>query len=284
MYELLQHNRLVVPHLPHCKVSLQSSVSYGEVFYINSNDRPYTFKLSIHTLGKQEKALYFMCQNFAGKVDWVNKLEEVIKSCPTNLAPVDLSSVTMERKLVCSLPPPEEVLAAIQLGDALVVGTTLGLAVVKEGVVVKCEGIDTAVHMMYHIHSLNLLLVLATGEDGLYSQLVTLNTRSLLSGSGTLNPDSLPEVFKCHIFSCLELSLGTVFLCAANDHLVTILEWSHNRGHFVMRNKFSTDQPTRSIHFTDHSVLVGTSKFYEIDLKNFAAEEFLDISHPGIQK
>ena len=77
---------------------------------------------------------------------------------------------------------------------------------------------------------------------------------------------------------------GRVYLCAANDHLVTILEWSSKRGHFVLRNKFSTDQPTKAIHFTDHSVLVGTSKFYEIDLKNFSAEEFLALTNPGIQK
>ena len=86
----------------------------------------------------------------------------------------------------------------------------------------------------------------------------------------------------CMVFN---ISLqGRVYLCAANDHLVTILEWSSKRGHFVLRNKFSTDQPTKAIHFTDHSVLVGTSKFYEIDLKNFSAEEFLDLTNPGIQK
>ena len=39
-------------------------------------------------MGKLEKAVYFMCQNFSSKVDWVNKLEEVIKSSPANLAPV----------------------------------------------------------------------------------------------------------------------------------------------------------------------------------------------------
>lgn len=53
---------------PHCRVSLQSSVSYGEVHYINTTDRPYTFKLSLHSLGKPEQALYFMCQNFSVKV------------------------------------------------------------------------------------------------------------------------------------------------------------------------------------------------------------------------
>ena len=75
-----------------------------------------------------------------------------------------------------------------------------------------------------------------------------------------------------------------MYLCAANDHLVTILEWSQKRGDFVLRNKFSTDQPTKAIFFTDNSVLVGTSKYDEIDLKNFSAEEFLDLSHPGIQQ
>eukprot|EP00092_Neocalanus_flemingeri_P040694 GFUD01044305.1.p1 GENE.GFUD01044305.1~~GFUD01044305.1.p1 ORF type:complete len:1862 (+),score=644.25 GFUD01044305.1:78-5663(+) len=269
--------------LPHCRVSLQSSVSYGEVFYISSTDRPYTFKLSMHTLGKQEKAMYFMCQNFAGKVDWVNRLEEVIKSSPANLAPLDTREIAVSRQVVCSLPPPEEVMAVVRLGDLLVVGTTQGLAQVREGVVVKCEGINTPVHMMQHIKSLN-LLVLATGGDGLASQLVTVNTRFVQSASGPLQLDSLPEVTKCHIFSCMETTQGKVYLCAANDHLVTIMEWSHKRGHFVLRNKFSTDQHTRTIHFTDHSVLVGTSKFYEIDLKNFSAEEFLDLSHPGIQK
>lgn len=270
--------------LPHCRVSLQSSVSFGEVFYINTTDRPYTFKLSIHTMGKQEKAMYFMCQNFSGKVDWVNRLEEVIKSSPANLVcPQESTENAVTRNVVCSLPPPEEVLAAVSVGDILVVGTTQGLALVKEGMVVKCEGISTPVHLMQHIQSLN-LLVLATGGDGLPSQLVILPTRPVLSVSGHLQPECLPEVTKCHIFSCMESPQGKVYLCAANDHLVTIMEWSHKRGHFVLRNKFSTDQHTKTIHFTDHSVLVGTSKFYEIDLKNFSAEEFLDLSHPGIQE
>jgi len=134
--------------LPHCRVSLQSSVSYGEVFCINSTDRPYTFELNIHTLGKQEKAMYIMCQNFAGKVDWVNRLDEVIKSCPSNLAPVDSTETAVSRRVVCSLPPPEEVLAVVRLGDTFVVGTTQGLSVVKEGVVVRYEGVNTPVHMM----------------------------------------------------------------------------------------------------------------------------------------
>ena len=300
--------------LPHCTVSLQSSVSFAEVmlsgtsfcltscnaqvYHINYTDRPYTFKLSVHTVGKLEKALYFMCQNFSSKVDWVNRLEEVIKSSPSNLSPVKTES-TVTRAVVASLPPPDEVLAVVRVEDVLVLGTTQGLATVRDGKVVSVEGLQTPVHILQHIPSLHLLL-LATGGDDLPGQLLTLDTRPVLSGSGRVEPRPVPDITRSHIFSSSENSQvrhetasqlstrprvqGKVFLCAANDHLVTILEWSHKRGDFVLRNKFSTDQPTKSIFFTENSVLVGTSKYYEIDLKNFSAEEFLDLCHPGIQK
>ena len=53
----------------------------------------------------------------------MNKLEEQIKSSPANLAPVKTES-SVARQLVCSLPPPEEVLAAVVLDGEVVVGTS----------------------------------------------------------------------------------------------------------------------------------------------------------------
>ena len=249
---------------------------------INTTDRPYTFKLTIHTMGKLEKAMYFMCQNFSSKVDWVNKLEEVIKSSASNMAPVKTES-TVTRAVVCSMPPPEEVLAVVRVDDTLVLGTTQGLATVQDGTVVPVQGVHSPIYLMSHLPSLH-LLVMITGDGDTAGQLVTLDTRPVLSRSSPVETVAIPDIDRCHIFSCKETKQGKIFVCAANEHLVTILEWSHKRGHFVLRNKFSTDLPTKSIFFTDQSVLVGTSKFYEIDLKNFAAEEYLDLSHPGIQK
>ena len=80
----------------------------AHTFVTSHHSRPYTFKLTIHTMGKLEKAIYFMCQNFSSKVDWVNKLEEVIKSSPANLAPIK-TEASVTRAVVASLPPPEEV-------------------------------------------------------------------------------------------------------------------------------------------------------------------------------
>jgi citron Rho-interacting kinase len=212
----------------------------------------------------------------------VNRLEEVIRSSPHNLSvPQHGLPEGSTRRLVCSLPPPQEVLAAAKVGERLVLGTTQGLACLTPEGVTHCQGIDTPVHRLHHLASLN-LLVLATGGDGLPSQLVVVSSLSLTS---PLHPTAVtPELARCHTFACLETNQGKVFLCAVSEDLVVILEWSARRGSFVLRNKFSTDQPTAAIHFTDHSVLVGTTKFYEIDLKNFSAEEFLDLAHPGIKE
>ena len=66
-----------------------------------------------------------------------------------------------------------------------------------------------------------------------------------------------PELATCHTFAAQESSKGKVFLCATSEDLVVIMEWSAKRGAFVLRNKFSTDQPCRAIEFTEQTVLVG---------------------------
>ena len=43
--------------LPHCRVSVQSSVAYTEVYNLSTVDRPYTFKLTVQTQGQPEKVL-----------------------------------------------------------------------------------------------------------------------------------------------------------------------------------------------------------------------------------
>ena len=88
--------------LPHCRVSVQSSVAYTEVFHLSTVDRPYTFKLTVQTQGQPEKVpnifcvntlicpfqvLYLMCRSFAAKVEWVNKVEASLRTSAHNLTP-----------------------------------------------------------------------------------------------------------------------------------------------------------------------------------------------------
>jgi len=272
---------------PHCRVSVQSSVAYTEVYYVSATDRPYTFKLTVHTTGKSEKAVYLMCHNFAAKVEWVNRLEEVIKSSPNNLTPVPACSQEKAKELIAALPAHNEILSMDYIGNIVVIGTTKGLLTrdmdSETGELRTLEGIDVPVHKIKYIQAIQ-SLVLATGSDtSTGSQLVTVCARAVAAGT-TLYPTSVPEFSQCHIFSAHTTKKNHVYLCAANKHMVSIFEWSFKRGEFVIRNKFSTDKYTGCIYFTEHSVLVGTNKFYEIELKTFAAEEFLDTADPAIKR
>jgi len=262
-----------------CRVSVQSSVTHNEVLMMSTTDRPYTFKLTAHSSGKPEKVIYLMCNNFSTKVEWVNKLEEVIKSCPANLVlPEEIGNI-VSRRLLCSLPPTEEILSVCQVDDLILLGSSQGLGVLTAELgLVNCGGVSCPVTRVQHVKSLNMLVLISGGD------LSTVTCRGLTLSSPTVKPEKVQDISNCHTFSAAETEIGKVFLCAANEHLVVILEWSPRRGEFVLRNKFSTDQYTSCIHFTHHSILVGTTKFYEIDLKNFSAEEFLDLSNPGIKE
>ena len=76
-------------------------------------------------------------------------MEEVIKSSSANLAPVK-TDTTVSRAVVASLPPPDEVLAVVRVEDILVLGTSQGLAIVREGKVVSVEGLQTPVHILQY--------------------------------------------------------------------------------------------------------------------------------------
>ncbi|XP_023331353.1 citron Rho-interacting kinase [Eurytemora carolleeae] len=272
---------------PHCRVSVQPSVSFSEVYYVSASDRPYTFKLTVHVTGKSEKAVYLMCKNFAQKVEWVNRLEEVITSSPSNMVPIPDGCNEHCKELIAAVPADTEILAMDTVGDVVLIGTTKGLLIRdlsnEVGELRSIEGVDVPVHRIKYIKSIQSVL-LATGSDGSTgSQLVMVCARAVQAGS-TVHPEPVPEISHCHIFAANENSKGHVYLCAANKHQVSIFEWSPKRAGFVIRNKFSTDKYTGCIYFTEHSVLVGTTKFYEIDLKNFSAEEFLDTCDPGIKR
>ncbi len=72
-----------------------------------------------------------------------------------------------------------------------------------------------------------------------------------------------------------------VFLCAATQDRVKLFKWN-NSGSFVLRKELIVSETCSCIHFARHSVLVGCDRFYEVDLGNYAAEEFLDASDSSL--
>ena len=79
----------------------------------------------------------------------------------------------------------------VKVGKETVVGTSQGLALLTPEGLVHCKGLDTPVHSLHYLESLH-LLVLATGGDGLPSQLLSIFP---LSPSLTLTPVQVIRYF-----------------------------------------------------------------------------------------
>ncbi|CAF92350.1 unnamed protein product, partial [Tetraodon nigroviridis] len=92
-------------------------------------------------------------------------------------------------------------------------------------------------------------------------------------------PDLSPFVFEtvkgCHLFSSGKIDNGTC-ICAAMANKITILRHNESLNKFCIRKEIETSEPCSCIHFTGYSIIIGTNKFYEIEMKQYVLEEFLD--------
>ncbi|KAB1255412.1 Citron Rho-interacting kinase [Camelus dromedarius] len=77
---------------------------------------------------------------------------------------------------------------------------------------------------------------------------------------------------------------GGLCICAATPSKVVVLRYNENLSKYCIRKpplcplsqEIETSEPCSCIHFTNYSILIGTNKFYEIDMKQYTLEEFLD--------
>ncbi|XP_045467164.1 citron Rho-interacting kinase-like [Harmonia axyridis] len=72
--------------------------------------------------------------------------------------------------------------------------------------------------------------------------------------------------------------------CVANPKVLAIVGYVDNEKEFVPLRLLDTAEPTNTVLFTDHSIIVGADKFFEIDINTFKAEEFLDTSNPKMKQ
>lgn len=67
-------------------------------------------------------------------------------------------------------------------------------------------------------------------------------------------------------------------VCVATPKQLVIIKYNLDTDNFVPVRILDTAEPTSCVLFTENSVIVGTDKFFEIDLATYEADEFLDFS------
>ncbi|XP_064548386.1 citron Rho-interacting kinase [Drosophila montana] len=79
-----------------------------------------------------------------------------------------------------------------------------------------------------------------------------------------------------------ENALDSVAIAATSTRIV-ILRYDHKLHKFKPVRALDTATAVTSIFYTRHSAIVSSDKFYEIDLDNYAAEEFVDLADKTLQ-
>ncbi|XP_008585450.1 PREDICTED: citron Rho-interacting kinase [Galeopterus variegatus] len=171
----------------------------------------------------------------------------------------------------CTLPFSDQV---------VLVGTEEGLYAlnVLKNSLTHVPGIG-AVFQIYIIKDLEKLLMIAGEERALCLVDVKKVKQSLAQSHLPAQPDISPNVFEavkgCHLFAAGKIENG-LCICAAMPSKVVILRYNENLSKYCIRKEIETSEPCSCIHFTNYSILIGTNKFYEIDMKQYTLEEFLD--------
>uniref|UniRef100_A0A2K5PWK2 Citron Rho-interacting kinase n=1 Tax=Cebus imitator TaxID=2715852 RepID=A0A2K5PWK2_CEBIM len=286
--------------LPDGDVSIHGAVGASELANTAKADVPYILKMESHphTTCWPGRTLYLLAPSFPDKQRWVTALESVVAGgrvsrekaeadAVTSLCLLFFFPFTYEKKLLgnsllklegddrldmnCTLPFSDQV---------VLVGTEEGLYAlnVLKNSLTHVPGIG-AVFQIYIIKDLEKLLMIAGEERALCLVDVKKVKQSLAQSHLPAQPDISPNIFEavkgCHLFGAGKIENG-LCICAAMPSKVVILRYNENLSKYCIRKEIETSEPCSCIHFTNYSILIGTNKFYEIDMKQYTLEEFLD--------
>ncbi|KAK1900930.1 Citron Rho-interacting kinase [Dissostichus eleginoides] len=261
--------------LPDGEVTVHGAVGASELINTAKSDITYVLKLESHphTTCWPGQSIYFMAPSFPDKQRWVAVLESVVAGSRGSKDKVDSDALEGDDRLDinCTLPLTDQI---------VLVGSEEGLYalnVIKNSLT-HIPGL-TSVFQIQILKELDKLLMI-TGEDRALCLVEIKKVKQSLSQSHLpAQPDLNPFIFEtvkgCHLFSSGKIDNGTC-ICAAMPNKITILRLNESLNKFCIRKEIETSEPCSCIHSTGYSIIIGTNKFYEIEMKQYVLEEFLD--------
>ncbi|XP_042297786.1 citron Rho-interacting kinase [Sceloporus undulatus] len=270
--------------LPDGDVTVHGAVGATELLNTAKTDVPYILKLESHphTTCWPGRTLYLLAPTFPDKQRWVSALESIVAGGRVSREKAEADAKLLGNSLLklegedrldinCTLPFSDQV---------VLVGAEEGLYAlnVLKNSLTHVPGIG-AVFQVHLIKDLEKLLMIAGDERALCLVDVKKVKQSLAQSHLPAQPDVSPNIFEavkgCHLFAVGKIDNG-LCICAAMPSKVVILRYNESLSKFCIRKEIETSEPCSCIHFTSYSIIIGTNKFYEIEMKQYTLEEFLD--------
>uniref|UniRef100_A0A8C1MNF5 Citron rho-interacting serine/threonine kinase b n=1 Tax=Cyprinus carpio TaxID=7962 RepID=A0A8C1MNF5_CYPCA len=277
-------------------VTVHSAVGAFELPNTAKTDVPYALKLesSPQSTCWPGQTLYLMTSGFSEKQRWVAVLEAIVASSRGAREKAEADAVSkrnpkhpLQSKLLGnSLLKLEgddrlDINCTLPLTDQIVlVGSEEGLYalnVIKNSLT-HIPGMGS-VFQIHIIKEHDKLLMIVGDERALCLMEIKKVKQSLSQSHLPTIPEIVPYIFEtvkgCHLFAAGRIENGPC-ICAAMPNKVTILRYNDNLNKFCIRKEIETLEPCSCIHFTSYSIIIGTNKFYEIEMKQCVLDEFLD--------
>ncbi|XP_030275570.1 citron Rho-interacting kinase isoform X4 [Sparus aurata] len=285
--------------LPDGEVTVHGAVGASELINTAKSDIPYVLKLESHphTTCWPGQSVYFMAPSFPDKQRWVAVLESVVAGSRGSRDKVDADAAGVAKRQKSLSPLVQKLLGnsllKLEGDDRLDINCTLPLTdqIVLVGSEEGLYALNVIKNSLTHIPGLTSVfqiqilkeldkLLMITGEDRALCLVEIKKVKQSLSQSHLpAQPDLNPFIFEtvkgCHLFSSGKIDNGTC-ICAAMPNKITILRLNESLNKFCIRKEIETSEPCSCIHFTGYSIIIGTNKFYEIEMKQYVLEEFLD--------
>uniref|UniRef100_A0A8C4T6J6 Citron Rho-interacting kinase n=1 Tax=Erpetoichthys calabaricus TaxID=27687 RepID=A0A8C4T6J6_ERPCA len=259
--------------LPDGDVSVHGAVGASELANTAKTDIPYMLKLESHphTTCWPGRSLYFLAPSFPDKQRWFTALESVVAGGRTSQEKAEADAKLLGNSLLklegddrldinCTQPLTDQI---------VLVGSEEGLYalnVIKSSLT-HIPGVG-AVFQIQILKEQDKLLMIVGGERAL----VRVEIKKVKQ---SISQSHLPTVKGCHLFAAGKIENGPC-ICAAMPNKVTILRYNEGLNKFCIRKEIETAEPCSCIHLTGYSIIIGTNKFYEIEMKQYVLEEFLD--------
>ncbi|XP_068617014.1 citron Rho-interacting kinase [Brachionichthys hirsutus] len=280
-------------------VVVHGAVGASELPNTAKSDVPYVLKLESHCHAPSwpGQSVYFMAPSFPDKQRWVAVMESVVAAGRASREKAEADAAAVPKRQMVLSPLVQKLLGnsllKLEGDDRLDINCTLPLTdqIVLVGSEEGLYALNVIKNSLTHIPGLGSVfqihvikeqekLLMIVGDERALCLLEIKRVKQSLAQSHLPSQSELaPCIFEtvkgCHLFAAGRMDNGPC-ICAAMPNKITILRYNDNLNKYCIRKEIETLEPCSCIHLTSYSVIIGTNKFYEIEMKQFVLEEFLD--------
>ncbi|PIK49398.1 putative citron Rho-interacting kinase [Apostichopus japonicus] len=277
-------------------VSIHAGIIPAELPNTVPSDLPFVIRLEHHQTTQsyfpsEDTALYLMAPTFPEKQRWVAVLENVVALNGFGGAEVKRATASIHTNTLLSLEQDNklDINCTMILNDEfLLLGCDEGLYVMNlermSDPVAQLLGVGS-IYQMKYIPQLVSVIIIA----GELRKLGCIEVSHLTAQAKIANKkdsyvrcSSVLNVEACHLFAIEEIN-NSIYLCAAQPQKIAIMKYNYEKKSFSLKKEIPTAEPCSCLLFSQSGkLLAGMDRFYEVEIKQFKTDEFLDSNDPSL--